>query len=213
MSITPVLVLDFDGTLVDTLPRHYAVYCLISDTLKTTPLPYLTYCQFRREGLNNIEVLLHQGLKRSDQKMAESLWLEKIESLEMLRIDRLFPRVKNWLHEISQTYKLVLVTLRNAPELLKKQLDWLGLSDYFQQILILNHQSNAALTKKKAVKEGVQGKILAWIGDTEVDMEAAKKLKVRPIGVTSGMRKAEKLITAGAGEIFESVSHIRLWRQ
>ena len=212
MSVAPVVVLDLDGTLLDTSVRHYGVYCLIAQSMQMRILPFSAYWQHRRRGLSNLEVLLQNGLLQGNRTLADSMWLEHIESVEMLKLDRLFPGVVGWLQAWEDTVRFALVTLRSDAQALKVQLARLGLSPHFRHVLIVPHQADAARGKAIAVKDSIHGNILAWVGDTELDMQAAQWIGARAIGVTSGMRTAQVLLAAGADDIFNVVTEIQTWQ-
>lgn len=205
--------LDLDGTLLDTSARHYAVYCLIARSLQVHLLSFTAYNQLRRSGMNNLDVLLKCGLRSADLNLAKSTWLKHIETLEMLKSDQLFPGVPEWLGSHENCIEFVLVTLRSNTQALRTQLHWLGLVPYFQQVLDVPHQGDAADAKATAVMENVQTEIVAWIGDSEIDIKAAQQLGVEAIGVTSGMRTAEALLEAGAHETHRLVTDIRRWQK
>ena len=213
MSHTQIIVLDLDGTLLDTLARHYAVYQLITGSLQIQPLTFADYRQFRRAGMTNIEVLLRSGLRLEDRKLAKLTWLKHIETLEMLKLDQLFPGVPEWLGSHENWIEFALVTLRSNAQTLRTQLVWLDLLPHFQQILEVPHQGDAVGAKAMAVGENVQADIVAWIGDSEIDIKAAQQIGVEAIGVTSGMRTAEALIAAGAHETHSLVTDIRRWQK
>lgn len=205
--------LDLDGTLLDTSARHYAVYSLIAQSLQVQVLSFTAYIQLRRKGMNNLDVLIRCGLPPRDQKLAKLTWLKHIETSEMLKLDQLFPGVREWLGSHENCIDFVLVTLRSNPETLRAQLVWLQLFPYFQKVLDVPHQDDTVGAKAMAVKENVQGDIVAWIGDSEIDIKAARHVGVEAIGVTSGMRTAEELLAAGAHETRSLVTDIRRWQK
>jgi phosphoglycolate phosphatase-like HAD superfamily hydrolase len=213
MSPAKVIVLDLDGTLLDTSARHYAVYSLIARSLQVQELSYTAYLQLRRTGMNNHDVLVECGLRPEDRELAELTWLKHIETLAMLKLDQLFPGVLEWLGSHHNYSEFVLVTLRSHAQALRTQLVWLHLLPYFQQVLDVPHQGDAVGAKATAVGENVQADIAAWIGDSEIDIRAAQQIGVEAIGVTSGMRTAEALLSAGANEIYGLVTDIRRWQK
>ncbi|MBP5289239.1 MAG: HAD family hydrolase [Clostridia bacterium] len=61
---------------------------------------------------------------------------------------------------------------------------------------------------------GLEGKTVWYAGDDVVDMEAAKRAGIVPVGVASGRHSREELIRAGAATCFDALSevpaHVRL---
>jgi phosphoglycolate phosphatase len=213
MSLAKVIVLDLDGTLLDTSARHYAVYSLIAQSLQVQVLSFTAYIKLRRTGMNNLDVLTKCGLRLEDRELAKSTWLKYIETLAMLKLDQVFPGVPEWLGSHENCIKFVLVTLRSNARMLRAQLVWLQLLPYFQQVLDVPHQDDTVGAKARAVRENIQADIVAWIGDSEIDIMAAQQIGVEAIGVTSGMRTAEALLTAGAHETHSFVTDIRRWQK
>ena len=210
MSVRPAVVLDLDGTLLDTSARYYAVYQLIAESLQIHPLAFSGYWRKRRCGLSNIEVLMQQGLPVKDRTQAEEIWLRLIESPEMLKKDRLFPGVGRWLKTWNGKVAFVLATMRSDELAAKAQLTELGLSGCFRRILVLRHKTDPVAVKANAVSGIKCEKIFAWIGDSEVDMRAARRIGAQALGVTSGIRNVEVLLSAGATEVFKLVTNIQI---
>jgi len=210
MSNSRQLIIDLDGTLLDSSARHYAVYELISKYLKISPISFSDYWSYRRNGLSNLEVLLKFGLEKKYHQVAQELWFSKIESAEMLNKDRLFPGVIEWLYKWNAIIDLVLITLRSNTKGLESQIKTFNLENYFFKILSIPHQFNGSNAKVKLAKENIEKNIIAWIGDSEVDIEAAKILGITAIGVSSGIRTGEALLNAGAIKLFDSITKIDL---
>ena len=208
MSDTSTIIVDLDGTLLDTSSRHYAVYQSIAQEFSLPLITFKEYWNLRREGADNISVLKQSELRESDCAQAESIWLEQIESIPFLKHDRVLPRVHEWLQSWSEDVHVTLATLRSQPETLQTQLAWYGLNACFSRILVIPHQPNPARAKADVVSQHVVDSIERWIGDSEVDMEAALMVGTTAIGVTSGMRSSRRLIEAGAVKVYESITHV-----
>jgi phosphoglycolate phosphatase len=211
MSDLAVVILDLDGTLLDTSKRHYAVYRLIAKRLQVSALSLSNYWERRRVGSSNLNVLFQTGLPMSQRETAKDLWLQHIESVKMLASDQLLPGVRTWLETYQDRLEFLMVTLRSNPQGLENQLRQLALLDYFKDILVVPHQPQAHIAKAQAVtKNASSGKVLAWIGDSGVDMQAAQAIGARAIGVKSGIRTSDSLLAMGASEIFDSLPKVDL---
>ena len=91
------------------------------------------------------------------------------------------------------------------------QIKSLGLTDHFEQIKVIPHQANPSSAKASSILNDAPDKILGWVGGTEVDMDAARKIGVLAIGVTSGMRISQILKAAGAAKIYNCITEIEMW--
>lgn len=201
----PVIVLDLDGTLLETSRRHYGLYAKISADSNLNTLSLDDYWGQRRSGASNLEVLVRQGLPPSQYLWAKGCWTSQIESEHFLGHDIVIPGALQWLRKAQTKCDLVLVTLRSSNENAYAQIIRLGLKDFFTDIRVVTHQNDSASAKANAT---VGMKVLLWVGDTEVDMNAGRMVHGICIGVDSGMRSAKQLLEAGAESVYESVSHI-----
>jgi phosphoglycolate phosphatase-like HAD superfamily hydrolase len=103
------------------------------------------------------------------------------------------------------------VSLRSNPQGLENQLEQLDILRCFKDVLIVPHQPKAHIAKAKAVTNNDSiGAILVWIGDSGVDMQAARAIGVPAIGVASGIRTPDALLAQGSSEIFDSLPEVDL---
>lgn len=204
------MILDLDGTLLDSSQRHYESYLVIAKYFNIQPLLFPIYWNLRRARKSNLEVLFLSGLERYEESRAEEMWRHLIELPQMLTYDQLFPSIKDWLDEKHLVVDFILVTLRHNEDALRNQLKLLGISDFFLKVMAVSHQADAAYAKARAVQDAGIKDIKAWIGDTEIDIKAAEIIGTRGIGVTSGIRNSDTLREAGALEIYENVTQIDL---
>lgn len=85
---------------------------------------------------------------------------------------------------------LVLVTLRNNRENLFSQLNSLGLTNYFKEILAcspLKLKSKIRPIKDYIEEQSKSGNFI-FVGDTEVDVSTGKQLGMLTVAVTYGIR-------------------------
>lgn len=211
MPPAPLIVLDLDGTLIDTFPRHHRTYRRIAGEFGLEPLEFDRYRRLRRRGRSNLEVLLRGGLPEEKAEAARALWREWIESGEMLALDRPLAGVIPWLEEWSGVARLVLATVRSREDNLARQLEALDLPRYFERVVVVRHNGDPGGAKAEAVESTAGGGAVAWVGDTEADMRAAARVDARPTGVLTGMRSAGVLRRAGAARVVQSIARIHSW--
>lgn len=183
--------LDLDGPLLDGKYRHYSCYSYILKKYGFDPIELESYWEKKRALLNRRELLeLSSASSIYDEYLAE--WLSLIESKELLALDK----VQEGAIDCLQAWKslgvnLVLVTLRKNKEAVEEQLHLQGLAEFLDTILVCDHVSGG-LGKANAVRKCQDVQILpensVWIGDTEVDWEAARSLGVDIILVENGLR-------------------------
>lgn len=114
-------------------------------------------------------------------------WLSLIENKKYLKIDEIFPSIKETLYSLTKNYRLVLVSLRRARENLIWQLN------YFSRILC-NYANNGNWRVKYILIKKDSPPLGSFIiGDTEIDILAGKKLKMKTVALARGVRNKDFL--------------------
>jgi phosphoglycolate phosphatase-like HAD superfamily hydrolase len=124
------------------------------------------------------------------------LWCERIELPETLADDRTQPGAIEQLAKWKQTgVRVILVTARRNPENTRDQLQFLGITPLLRGISVTAPSAGAA--GKAAGARSVAGSIetsdALWVGDTEMDMEAAQIVGCRAWAITDGLRTSDFL--------------------
>jgi phosphoglycolate phosphatase-like HAD superfamily hydrolase len=87
--------------------------------------------------------------------------------------------------------------MRNNPSNLTWQLDMLNLRRFFDDVVVVGSGQYGA-NKASEVKPKLMGLCVdrvVWVGDTEVDVAAARELGVRVCVLTCGLRTRDYLLT------------------
>lgn len=190
-----MLILDLDGPLLNGIERHYGCYKQILEEHGYTPIPKEQYWEMKRSRVDRRKLLeLSGALSLYDEYLA--LWLQRIETKEYLVLDRL----QNGAAGILSGWKnlgirLLLATMRNHGENLHWQLRRVGIQDLLDEILVVGTErgsaGKAALVRDKLRDMDV--KSILWVGDTEVDVQAARACGVKVCALTCGLRTGEYL--------------------
>jgi phosphoglycolate phosphatase-like HAD superfamily hydrolase len=183
--------LDLDGPLLDGKHRHYSCYSNILKKYGFSAIALDEYWDKKRSLLNRGDLLqLSNANAIYDEYLSD--WLSMIESRELLALDNVQEGALDCLRAWkSLGVNLVLVTLRKNKEAAEEQLRLQGLSEFLDTILVCDHVSGG-LGKANAVRNCRDVEIMpnnsVWIGDTEVDWEAARSLGMDIILVENGLR-------------------------
>lgn len=138
-----------------------------------------------------------------------SNWLSLIETKDLLALDKVQEGALGCLQAWkSLGVNLVLVTLRKNKDAVQEQLQLQGISTFLDTILVCDHVSGG-LGKANAVRECQNVQVMpgesVWIGDTEVDWEAARSLGVDIILVENGLRNKAYLEQMQGGTVVPSI--------
>lgn len=189
------LVLDFDGPVLDGIGRHHACYAGILAEHGCAPLEPAAYWAMKRRMADRREQLAASGAEALYDAFLAA-WLERIESPEMLALDRVQPGAAEALRGWKAAgFRLVLATLRHSSEGVHAQLARLGLEGVFDPVVVCDHRLGGA-GKARAVREALgepDPARLLWIGDTEADVEAARALGCPVVLVTCGLRDEQRV--------------------
>lgn len=161
---------DLDGTLLDSRKRHEI---LMQDILQSRGISIdaSDLIKFKSGGANNIAWLQSKGIPTEEISSVNQEWIEKIESDNYLNLDKLYPDTIDKLKRLSKNNSLYLVTARCNEEGVIKQLQDLGIKQYFEDICVVPSGKNSSKLKSDYL---IDNGIEIFVGDTEVDMEAAK---------------------------------------
>lgn len=212
-----MLFLDLDGTLLDDAARHYATYVevLAMADLRGVPIPDREYWGNRREGKKIDEILRKSRLFPTKFKLFAERFEARLETPEMLSMDKVRPGVETALSKLFTKTPIVLVTQRREGEELENQLAQLGLKKYFVTVLFGKPPESRRPTpdarwQHKAELIRKRYKILPtealYIGDTENDVKCAKSLGFEAWLVEGGHRTKELQIKADPDRIVADLS-------
>lgn len=191
---------DLDGTLLEDKQRHYECYKTIVKKYGGNCIPPDEYWNDKRDKVKRTVLLEKTGFQGTyDDYLSE--WLALIETPEFLKYETLRPDTLSfleWLRDNSE--HIVLTTQRRNRKNLLGQLEKLGISGYFEEVVSGDNKTD--------ILDGKYNKASLVIGDTEADEETAKRLGCTFIAVTSGLRNgkylaADRKITA-LKELYES---------
>jgi phosphoglycolate phosphatase len=193
-----VAIVDLDGPLLDGRQRHYACYSTILAEHGAQPLELAQYWDLKRTRADRREQLAASGAEDLyDTFLTE--WLDRIEGPPMLALDRVQPgaieTLSRW--RAADAF-VVLATHRRDPEALRSQLDETGLSAHLDEV-VPSPPTGGAVGKAESVvsRLGRRPDRGVWVGDTEVDVAAARHLGLPAWAVACGVRSEQVLRAAG----------------
>ncbi len=212
MSCIKQIFVDLDGPLLDSKERHYFCYRTILKRLGVEPIGIDEYWKMKRARCNRKELLSMSGAEKVYDAFLAG-WLELIESPDALQLDKLqegaIECLSSWKR---QGVKTILVTMRKNAQALDKQLRELSLRPFLEAVLVCDHSAGGtgkADAVLKAYPDRKIAKDAVWIGDTEVDWEAAKVLGCDVVLVSNGLRSNEYLVTLEGAILRQSIATLK----
>ena len=189
------LILDFDGPILDGKYRHYQCYQDILTEYGYAPMPLEPYWEMKRSRVDRYQQLAASEATALYETFLRE-WLERIEEKKYLALDRLQDGVLDVLKQWHNSdLKLVLATMRNRESGVLWQLETMGLAPYFDEVIV-TRQAQLGAGKANVVKQRVadlSATTALWIGDTEIDAEAARQLGLKICLLSCGLRTHDYL--------------------
>lgn len=204
---------DLDGTLIDVVKRHYLVYFETVLEFGGVPIDRDMYWDLKRQKVKWLELLPLSNLPTYIEPQFLEKFISKIEDPNYLKLDTLFPESLKTIKTLRSFGDCYLVTLRRNRENVLKELEWLGLTPHFTEILTGHSESDGYDVKIALIKDKLGKDDGIIIGDTEADVMTGKELKLKTIAVTSGIRDTAFLaemqpdtIVSGIGDVLKVIS-------
>jgi phosphoglycolate phosphatase-like HAD superfamily hydrolase len=197
-------VFDIDGTVVDHRRRIYGLYAEYATAHGLPMLDAETYVGRKRGGADERAVATETFPAGSVDAYLQ--WKrERIETPAALAQDTLIAGMREVLAGLAATSPLAAVSARQSRALLVDELERLGVGSLFREHVVVGGAKAAAI-EDYARRAGVAAAAVVVVGDTEVEIDAAKTVGCRCVSVTWGLRGREFLERNGATLVVDSVS-------
>jgi phosphoglycolate phosphatase len=187
------LVLDLDGTIVDCAARHHACYADLAREYGFRALDARTYWNMKRARAPWASILAVTGGEEHADLFVK-LFVNRVELPRYLALDRPYPGTLDALGLLRNlATRLHLATMRSEIPGLHVQLVRLGIDTYFDRVAARGtgrHVSKADLATEHLADLGPR---TVWIGDTEDDVAAARRIGAFSCVVDCGLRERSLL--------------------
>lgn len=201
MNRPPFLVIDLDGTLVDSRLR---LFTLFTRLVPQASISFEKYWKLKRQGLGNL-MILEEDYQFSSNALKEfnASWHSQIESGNLLQLDTLIPGVDSALSRLSRDYKLLLATNRQLEHGVHSQLEEFGIGRHFEYVGITQQRQ----TKFEMLRGQFRFDSNDWmISDAGSDALYAKELGMKSCAVLSGFLDENTLRKYSPDRVENSIS-------
>lgn len=182
------LIFDLDGTLIDSRQR---LYRLFQHLVPSSKLTFESYWTLKRGKVSNETILAKEfGFDSPAIKRFVAIWMDSIESPELLAFDTSFPGMHKTLERLSKQASLHICTARQHRQPAVDQISRLGLLPFFESIMVTEQSKS-----KEELIASVPGLgSRDWIiGDTGKDIKVGQALGIKSCAVLSGFLSEKSL--------------------
>lgn len=180
-----MIVLDFDGTMVDVWERYYQVFMMAAKPVKN-----LTYDEYKKNKIiYESDFLLAKALNIT---LPHDYYTEKqrlLENPKLLNLDSPILTAKNF-EMLSMFNNLLILTIRRSGPNLFQQVKNLGWVNLIPKIRVLPPKNQ--FSKYEYIKSLQFQGALYVIGDSETDFSIGKIKNSVVYAVSSGLRKCRQ---------------------
>lgn len=180
--------LDFDGTLVNSQRRLYGLFCRLC---RECGMSYDEYWAVKRGRMTQAKMLREYfGYDDEAVRRFHEIWIDHVEDEDLVETDVPVVGMSDFLERQSGRHVLYLLTARQNPSLVRRQVRKFGWEPFFRDLIVTRGKCDkdvAVLEKVGHVGYGV------LIGDTGEDVRAAHRLGFRSVAVGWGILSPEVL--------------------
>ena len=211
------VILDTDGTLIDTTKRFYVVFNELLKEHGKEPLEWEKFLQ--RYIADTLDDLIVSSREGDREERLHEFWLEFLRRYRAVDVseDRLIPGVREVLSNISQTgTPIAVITSCIVPSnQLREELARYGLSKFVDAVVTgddaiddLNkehHFSKREIFKLAAERLGIDPRECVVVGDYWNDVRDGKAIGAKTVAVLTGLMRRELLLKAEPDAIIEGI--------
>ena len=205
-----LVILDWDGTLVDSLGLHFDSYKMVAEKFDID----VDIEEVRgMTGMTAPEIIL-EAYDIKDKEKIKSILKAKDEIYmnELWKEVKPFPGAQELIEELKDKFILAIATSSDLM-LVRPVLEKFGWQYSFIEILgrddVEKGKPEPEILNRICERTGIQPEEAVYVGDSVHDMMAAKKAEMMAIGVPTGVHSEEQLDAAGSDKVFENLFEVK----
>lgn len=182
MRDNTIVVLDFDGTIVDVWDRYYSVFIAASGT--EVPITKLEYKKMKAQLIRDDFVAREFGVTLPCNYYKEKK--ELLECLDYLQLDQLLIE-RQRLIEFILSHECIVLTKRNEPGRFYDEIDYLNLSEISSKCIVMKPLINDL--KIDYCKRIYPNRRLVVVGDSDDEYKFSDEKVNHSYMVNTGLRR------------------------
>jgi pyrophosphatase PpaX len=207
-TVAQAVLFDLDGTILDT--NELIIQSFLHALKGVAPEPFDREQIIPRMGLSLTEQLAWFSGRTDIEAYAEAYGKYYVRMHDDMV--RPFPGVEETVRLLKQNgIKLGVVTTKRRP-MTERALRMFDLYDQMDTIITLDEVEHAKPHPEPVLKAisaiGTEPSLTCMVGDSPVDMEAARRAGAMPVGVSWSLKGDEVLRQAGAAHILDSMDQL-----
>lgn len=189
---------DFDGTLLDSRPRHVeALRCVWPEVDNKLADGWVSrFWQCKLSGRSTKDFLVAERVEGAEGVACD--WIEMIEDDYMMAHDQVYLDTRNTLEVLCHSHRLFLATARGNSERAFGQIKQFSLERFFEQVHVVAPGRDAGLRKTQSLSDIT---VDCVIGDTESDADWAASCGAQFVPVSWGFREKQFWIDRGMNPV------------
>lgn len=211
------VIFDLDGTLLDTLTDIANSMNNVLDRFGYPPHERDTYLSFVGDGIDVLAIRALPDDKRDEATVSEVVSSMREEyTKRWSETSRPFPGVAELLDDLTERGMLLAVLSNKLDSFTKIMVNSLLGQWKFFQVRGLEFDKTRKPDPRQALEIAqdmhLEPERIVFVGDSDIDIQTAKRAGMVPVGVLWGYQSREKLITSGAeiliSQPMDLVAHI-----
>jgi phosphoglycolate phosphatase-like HAD superfamily hydrolase len=201
-----LIVVDFDGTLIDYSRRAFLAFKASGIAKLDVPINLEDYTRLRRQRISNYDLYTNLVGTVMERDIFERNWYQHIETENLLEKDELFADSIKWLDLVRHYADVILCSARRNQINLLSQISRLGIQDKFDYVLVASEPKRKSIVISDFLRSSSQVyNSIHFIGDTRNDMLEGAEIGAKLYFIERGFTLRDQVTDLKGCSIFREL--------